>query len=214
VSFPSVPKSTAGQKNRCHGQSAGGAALAQDRVVNVYNWSDYIDESILEDFTKETGIKVVYDVFDSNEVLETKLLAGSAPATTSWCRPAPSSPTRSRPACSRSSTSPSCRTCQHVEGFRARVEKYDPGNEYAINYMWGTTGIGIQCRQGQGGARRGRPVNTWDLSVRQGNRKSSRIAASSCSTRRPNDPGRAELSRALDPDSKDQESTSKRPRSC
>ncbi|MDP2732834.1 MAG: spermidine/putrescine ABC transporter substrate-binding protein PotF, partial [Hoeflea sp.] len=52
-------------------------ATAQERVVNVYNWSDYIDESILEDFTKETGIKVVYDVFDSNEVLETKLLAGS-----------------------------------------------------------------------------------------------------------------------------------------
>ena len=51
-------------------------ASAQERVVNVYNWSDYIDESILEDFTKETGIKVVYDVFDSNEILETKLLAG------------------------------------------------------------------------------------------------------------------------------------------
>ncbi|OYZ65958.1 MAG: spermidine/putrescine ABC transporter substrate-binding protein PotF, partial [Rhizobiales bacterium 24-66-13] len=51
-------------------------ALAQQKVVNVYNWSDYIDESVLEDFTKETGIKVRYDVFDSNEVLETKLLAG------------------------------------------------------------------------------------------------------------------------------------------
>ena len=46
-------------------------ALAQEKVVNVYNWSDYIDESIIDDFTKETGIKVVYDVFDSNEILET-----------------------------------------------------------------------------------------------------------------------------------------------
>ncbi len=54
------------------------SAQAEDRVVNVYNWSDYIDSSILEEFTKETGIKVVYDVFDSNEVLETKLLAGSS----------------------------------------------------------------------------------------------------------------------------------------
>ena len=54
------------------------AAWAQERVVNVYNWSDYIDESIIEDFTKETGIKVVYDVFDSNEILETKLLAGGS----------------------------------------------------------------------------------------------------------------------------------------
>ncbi|MEL6747678.1 MAG: extracellular solute-binding protein, partial [Pseudomonadota bacterium] len=45
--------------------------------VRVYNWSDYIDESLLKKFEAETGIKVVYDVFDSNEVLETKLLAGS-----------------------------------------------------------------------------------------------------------------------------------------
>ena len=52
------------------------AAQSEDRVVNVFNWSDYIEPSILEDFTKETGIKVVYDVFDSNEILETKLLAG------------------------------------------------------------------------------------------------------------------------------------------
>ena len=48
----------------------------EEKVVNVYNWSDYIDEEILKEFTAETGIKVVYDVFDSNDVLETKLLAG------------------------------------------------------------------------------------------------------------------------------------------
>src|SRR5690606_3111790 len=54
------------------------SAMAQERVVHVYNWSDYIDESILEDFTKETGIKVVYDVFDSNDLVETKLLAGGS----------------------------------------------------------------------------------------------------------------------------------------
>jgi len=51
-------------------------AFAENRVVNVYNWSDYIDPAILDDFTKETGITVKYDVFDSNELLETKLLAG------------------------------------------------------------------------------------------------------------------------------------------
>lgn len=55
---------------------AAAPAYAQERVVNVYNWSDYIDDSILTDFTKETGIKVVYDTFDSNETVETKLLAG------------------------------------------------------------------------------------------------------------------------------------------
>jgi putrescine transport system substrate-binding protein len=54
------------------------AAMAQERVVHVFNWSDYIDESVLADFTKETGIKVVYDVFDNNEIVETKLLAGGS----------------------------------------------------------------------------------------------------------------------------------------
>ena len=53
------------------------AAPAEEKVVNVYNWSDYIDPKMLEAFTKETGIKVNYDVFDSNEVLQTKLLAGN-----------------------------------------------------------------------------------------------------------------------------------------
>ena len=45
------------------------STLAADRVVNVYNWSDYIAPNVLEDFTKETGIKVVYDTYDSNEML-------------------------------------------------------------------------------------------------------------------------------------------------
>src|SRR6201996_4996610 len=55
------------------------AASAQgERVVNFYNWSDYIDPTVLEAFTKETGIKVRYDTFDANETLETKLLAGKS----------------------------------------------------------------------------------------------------------------------------------------
>ncbi|MGD8643960.1 MAG: extracellular solute-binding protein, partial [Chromatiales bacterium] len=57
--------------------SLGGVQAAEEPVLHVYNWSDYIAEDTLENFTKETGIKVIYDVFDSNEVLEAKLLAGS-----------------------------------------------------------------------------------------------------------------------------------------
>jgi spermidine/putrescine-binding protein len=49
----------------------------EEKVLNVYNWSDYIDPTVLEEFTRETGIKVNYDVFDSNEMLETKLLTGN-----------------------------------------------------------------------------------------------------------------------------------------
>src|SRR5277367_2110855 len=59
---------------------AGGAGTAAqpERFVNVYNWSDYIDPTVLEDFTKDTGIRVRYDTFDSNDTLETKLLAGKS----------------------------------------------------------------------------------------------------------------------------------------
>ncbi|HEX5388296.1 MAG TPA: spermidine/putrescine ABC transporter substrate-binding protein PotF, partial [Burkholderiaceae bacterium] len=54
-----------------------GAALAQDsKVLNVYNWSDYIGPDVLKNFEKETGIKVRYDNFDSNEILHAKLVAG------------------------------------------------------------------------------------------------------------------------------------------
>lgn len=52
--------------------------FAEDREVNFYNWSDYISPEILENFTKETGIKVNYDVYDSNEVLEAKLMSGGS----------------------------------------------------------------------------------------------------------------------------------------
>src|SRR5215475_4782632 len=51
---------------------------AQQRTVNVYNWSDYVEPTVIEAFTKETGIKVKYDTFDANETLETKLLAGKS----------------------------------------------------------------------------------------------------------------------------------------
>src|SRR3569623_1357882 len=55
-----------------------GASSGQTRTVNIYNWSDYIEPTVIEAFTKETGIKVRYDTFDANEPLETKLLAGKS----------------------------------------------------------------------------------------------------------------------------------------
>ena len=54
------------------------SAEAQQRTVNFYNWSNYMAPGVLEDFTRETGIKVVYDTFDANETLETRLLAGKS----------------------------------------------------------------------------------------------------------------------------------------
>lgn len=121
---------------------AGGAAVAADREVRVYNWSDYIDESILSDFTKETGIKVVYDVFDSNEVLETKLLAGS----TGYDVVVPTGQFLNRQIAAGvfqkldKSKLPNLKYMWPEVSQRVAI--YDPGNEYAIDYMWGTTGVG------------------------------------------------------------------------
>ncbi|WP_339765672.1 polyamine ABC transporter substrate-binding protein [uncultured Hoeflea sp.] len=137
-------------------------ASAQERVVNVYNWSDYIDESILEDFTKETGIKVVYDVFDSNEVLETKLLAGS----TGYDIVVPTGTFLARQITAgvfqKLDKSKLPNLANMDPAISARLEKYDPGNEHAINYMWGTTGVGINVDKVK--ERLGdMPLNSWDI---------------------------------------------------
>lgn len=117
-------------------------AMAQEKVVNIYNWSDYIDDSILSDFTKETGIKVVYDVYDSNEILETKLLAGGSgydlvvPSGEFLGRQIPAGVFLKLD----KEKLPNLKNMWDDIAERASV--YDPGNEYSVNYMWGTTGIG------------------------------------------------------------------------
>ncbi len=139
-----------------------GGALAQDRVVNVYNWSDYIDESILEDFTKETGIKVVYDVFDSNEVLETKLLAGG----TGYDVVVPTGTFLGRQIQAGAFQKLDKSKLENLKNLwpeiMQRIEKYDPGNEYAINYMWGTTGIGYNVEKVKE-IMPDAPVDSWDM---------------------------------------------------
>lgn len=139
-----------------------GAAWAQERVVNVYNWSDYIDESVIEEFTKETGIKVVYDVFDSNELLETKLLAGSSgydvvvPTGNFLARQIQAGVFQKLD----KSKLPNLSNMWDV--VSERTAKYDPGNEYSINYMWGTVGIGYNQKKVQE-ALGVESIDSWDV---------------------------------------------------
>lgn len=122
-------------------------AFAQERVVNVYNWSDYIDDSILEEFTKETGIKVVYDVFDSNEILETKLLAGGS----GYDVVVPTAYFLQRQIAAgvfqKLDKSKLPNISNMWDMVMERTAQYDPGNEYAVDYMWGTTGIGYNVEK-------------------------------------------------------------------
>ncbi len=117
-------------------------ARAEDRVVNVFNWSDYIDSSILQDFTKETGIKVVYDVYDSNEILETKLLAGGSgydvvvPTGSFLERQIQAGVFQKLD----KSKLPNLKNMW--DEVNKRLEVFGPVGDYSINYMWGTIGIG------------------------------------------------------------------------
>ena len=144
------------------GVLAASTLSAQERQVRVYNWSDYIDESILADFTKETGIRVVYDVFDSNEMLETKLLAGG----TGYDVVVPTGTFLGRQiqagVFQKLDKSKLPNLSNVWPDIAARIEKYDPGNEYAVNYMWGTTGIGYnveKIKERMPDA----PVDSWDM---------------------------------------------------
>jgi putrescine transport system substrate-binding protein len=137
-------------------------AGAQEKVVNVYNWSDYIDPQVLEEFTKETGIKVVYDTMDSNEVLETKLLAGK----TGYDVVVPSGSFLQRQIKAgiyQPLDKSKIPNLQHAwPEVTQRLAVYDPGNEHAVNYMWGTTGIGYNVAKAK--ERLGdQPINTWDV---------------------------------------------------
>jgi len=138
------------------------SAAAEEKVVNVYNWSDYIDDTVLEDFTKETGIKVVYDVYDNNDIVETKLLAGGSGY--DIVVPTDSNMARQIKAGTLMKLDKSkLPNLVHMWPLiMDRLAAYDPGNEYAVDYMWGTTGLGInvdKVKERLGDI----PLNTWDL---------------------------------------------------
>lgn len=119
------------------------ASIAAAEEVRVYNWSDYIDEDLLAKFEEETGIELIYDVFDSNELLETKMLAGGSGYDV--VVPTGTFLQRQIAAGAFQKLDPSKLTNQDNmwDVIEARTAQYDPDNAYSINYMWGTTGIGV-----------------------------------------------------------------------
>ncbi|MBB5752324.1 polyamine ABC transporter substrate-binding protein [Prosthecomicrobium pneumaticum] len=138
----------------------GGAAMAQE--VHIYNWSDYIDPTILDDFTKETGIKVVYDVFDSNEMVETKMLAGGS----GYDIVVPTDRNMQRlieAGVFQPLDKAKIPNLQYAwPAIYERLATYDPGNQYAVNYMWGTTGIGYNKKM-IADRMADAPVNSMDM---------------------------------------------------
>ncbi|MBA6419797.1 extracellular solute-binding protein [Pseudomonas neustonica] len=138
-------------------------AAQAEGVVNVYNWSDYIAEDTLANFQEETGIRVVYDVFDSNEVLEAKLLSGSS----GFDIVVPSNQFLGK----------QIKAGAFIPMDRSRLPNWenldptllralqtnDPGNQYAFPYLWGTTGIGYNEAKVKEVLGEDAPINSWDL---------------------------------------------------
>ncbi len=123
---------------------SGHVAAAQDRVLNVYNWTDYIDPKVLERFTGETGIKVRYDVYDSLETLEGKLLAGNS----GYDIVVPTAePTFSRLIAAKALRPLDRSKIPHWSNLdptlMQRVQTSDPGNGHGAIYLWGTVGLGV-----------------------------------------------------------------------
>lgn len=136
---------------------------AAEEVVHVYNWSDYIAPDTVEKFENATGIDATYDVFDSNEKLEALMLAGDSgydvvvPSGTFLAR-------QIKAGAYQKLDKSKIPNWKHLDkALLKRVEAYDPGNQYAVPYMWGTTGIGYNVDMVKERLGEDYEVNTWDM---------------------------------------------------
>jgi putrescine transport system substrate-binding protein len=148
-----------------------GSAMAQEKVVNVYNWTDYIDPAALKQFTATTGIEVRYDVFDSLETLEGKLLAGSS----GYDVVVPSN----EPTLSRLIHAGALAEIDRAQvpnwkyldpALMRRVAESDPGNRHGAIYLWGTIGLGANVERIRALAPDA-PLDSWALLFKPENAK-------------------------------------------
>lgn len=138
-------------------------ASAEEPTVNFYNWSNYMAPEVLENFTRETGIKVVYDTFDANETLETRLLAGKS----GYDLVVPTGYFLQRQITAKiflkldKTKLPNLVNAWPVVSRQLAI--YDPGNNYGANYMWGTTGIGYNVKMAAKILGTDARIDSWDM---------------------------------------------------
>ena len=140
------------------------AAQEEEKVLNVYNWSDYIAEDTIRNFEKETGIKVRYDNFDNNEIVHAKLVAGK----TGYDVVVPSSYWAKLQADGGllmkldKNQLPNWKNLDPA--LLAQLGKLDPGNQYQVNWLWGYTTVGINVDKVKAAlGNMPMPDNAWDL---------------------------------------------------
>jgi putrescine transport system substrate-binding protein len=144
--------------------AAPASAQQEEKVLNIYNWSDYIADDTIANFEKETGIKVRYDVFDSNEILHAKLVAGR----TGYDIVVPSSywaKIQADGGLLRKLDKSQLPNLKHMDPeIQAQLGKLDPGNQFLVNWLWGYTTVGINVDKVKAAlGNTPMPANAWDL---------------------------------------------------
>ncbi|MBD3776692.1 MAG: polyamine ABC transporter substrate-binding protein [Thiotrichales bacterium] len=138
-------------------------AQAQE-TVHVYNWSDYIAPNTIANFEKASGIKVVYDVYDSNEVLEAKLLAGKSGYDLAFPTARPFIDRHIRAGLYQKLDKGQLSNYANLDKqILQSLSDIDPNNAYAVPYMWGTTGIGINVKKVKEILGDDMPLDSWSL---------------------------------------------------
>jgi putrescine transport system substrate-binding protein len=139
-------------------------ASAEDKLLNVYNWSDYIAADTVANFTAATGIKVNYDVYDSNEVLEAKLLAGHSGYDLVVPSAVPFFARQIAAGIYRKLDKAALKNYADLDPrILAAAAVSDPGNQYGVPYMWGTTGLGYNPAKVKAALGAAAPLDSWTL---------------------------------------------------
>jgi putrescine transport system substrate-binding protein len=140
------------------------AAKAAEKVVYVYNWSDYISEEAIAGFTQQTGIRVIYDVYDSNEVLEAKLLAGKSGYDLVFAAARPYTARQVQAKLLRPLDKSKLPNLKNINvPLLASLQDVDPGNQFAVPYMWGTTGLGVNVNKVRAALGKNVALDSWQL---------------------------------------------------
>ena len=143
--------------------SACGPKTKAPATLNIYNWSDYVDPALIKQFTAETGIKVRYDTFDSNEVLETKVLQGG----TGYDLVVPSNhniPRYIAAGAIQPLDKPRLKGLKTLDPeVMRRMEAFDPGAKYAVPYMQGTIGIAYNTEAVTKRLGPSAPLDSWAM---------------------------------------------------
>lgn len=139
-----------------------GVAKAEDKVVNVYNWEEYIDDTTLADFEAATGIKVVYSTFDSNDTLEAKILAGNSGYDVVFPSGAFLERQIQAGAYQKLDKGKLPNISNMDPAIMEKMALFDPGNEHAVDYMWGMTAIGYNVDKIKA-AMPDAPLDSWKI---------------------------------------------------